>query len=76
MQGQKFIFRWAPLGCALSLLLTGCAPSTGTVTGTVKLDGKPLPTGTVTFIGSDNRPYVATISENGTYKIEKIHRDL
>jgi hypothetical protein len=43
-----------PLACCLalaSLLLAGCGKNqtTGTITGVVKVDGKPLPQGRVTF---------------------------
>jgi hypothetical protein len=51
--------RWFSLGCTLALFcsltsLTGCSGSKDkpvSVSGTVDLDGKPLPEGTVTLVG-------------------------
>jgi hypothetical protein len=64
------------LMCALglgTLFLGGCGggPPTGTVSGTVTLDGQPLKTGTVTFVTSENRQYHGTIQE-GAYRVEKV----
>jgi hypothetical protein len=49
----------------------GCAQSNATVSGTVKLDGKPLPGGIVTFfpVQPGGFPASAQISEQGHYEI-------
>lgn len=59
------------VGSLLSLLATGCGSgySLGTVTGTVTLDGKPLPQATVTFSRGKGRTSVGTTDEQGRYKL-------
>lgn len=52
--------------------IVGCAPAgpeMGDVTGTVTFKGKPLPTGTITFVPeTDGQPSAfAEIQEDGTY---------
>ena len=54
--------------------LTGCGqdtgPALGNVTGTVTLDGKPLPEASVTFYPADDgRPSQGTTDENGKYTL-------
>lgn len=50
------------------LLLAGCGPRAGTVTGKVTLDGKPLAGGMITFHGKSGAgDTTAEISEDGTY---------
>jgi hypothetical protein len=59
-----------PLVRALILLsAAGCGPGQGHVSGTVLLDGKPLPGGIVTFVPSNNRFGVVTVEldETGNY---------
>jgi hypothetical protein len=46
-------------------------PKLATVKGTVKLDGKPLGEGYVTFISADGRRYSANILKNGTFWFSK-----
>jgi hypothetical protein len=46
---------------------TGCGSGTAEVTGTVRYNGKPLPSGTVQFLGSDGVPHSAPIQADGTY---------
>jgi hypothetical protein len=64
--------RWLmPLGLAL---LVGCGgPRKGTVTGEVKVDGKPLATGFIVFTNTEGKtePVTAPI-ENGRYQVETI----
>jgi hypothetical protein len=52
--------RWFSLGCVFSALvfLGGCdsKPKTVTVSGTVNLDGKPLPEGEVTLVNAAGLP--------------------
>jgi hypothetical protein len=48
--------------------ISGCGGrTTATVTGTVTLDGKPVPAGTVSFFASDQDPVSVPISSDGTY---------
>ncbi|MCZ2342783.1 MAG: carboxypeptidase-like regulatory domain-containing protein [Bacteroidales bacterium] len=47
----------------------GFGDSTGTLAGQVTSGGKPVLWGTVTVIGSDNRPRTATIRPDGTYEV-------
>ena len=49
--------------------LTGCGAGTAEVTGTVRYNGKPLPSGTVQFLGSDGVPHSAPIQADGTYTV-------
>lgn len=54
--------------------LTGCGqdtgPALGDVTGTVTLDGKPLPEASVTFYPADDgRPSQGTTDETGKYTL-------
>lgn len=63
----------------VSLLATGCGhradmPPTARVTGTVTLDGRPLPRGTVQFVpdsskGTSGPSGVGSIGEDGQYEI-------
>jgi hypothetical protein len=54
---------------AFSLALSGCGKNTATVTGTVRYQGEPLPSGTILFYGSDGQPVVGGI-EDGKYKVD------
>ena len=57
------------VGCAY---VTGCAPSgpeTADVTGTVLLDGEPVPHASVTFYPTAGRPSYGTADENGVYQL-------
>ncbi len=54
----------AALLCAV---LTGCGPALSEVSGIVRYNGKPLPSGTVQFLGADGIPYAAPIRPEGTY---------
>lgn len=73
--------RWI-LALAVALTLTsGCARTkervkswSGDVQGRVRLDGKPMPGGTITFLpdqsaGDEIRPGVGRIDRDGTYRI-------
>lgn len=66
--------RVAGLTLALPLLLltAGCS-SNGSVSGTVTFDGKPMPGGTVTFVGEGGGGGSAQINaKDGTYEITKL----
>lgn len=60
----------------LLVTLIGCGgdsdlPDLGSVTGTVTLDGKPLPNATVEFTPVDGgRPSVAVTEDDGEYELE------
>jgi hypothetical protein len=55
---------------AALLTLTGCT-RTGTVTGSVTLDGQPVLYGQVAFTGADGKAVSALIS-NGKFTLEKV----
>lgn len=52
----------------LALVPLGCGRSTGTVTGTVSLDGKALPAGQISFIPSSG-PAVSAQIKDGAYTV-------
>jgi hypothetical protein len=58
------------LTVCLALLLAGCG-SKGTISGMVTYQGKPIPSGNVTFFPANGAPVVATISD-GKYTAEKV----
>ena len=67
----------ARLGYGLALLallaLTGCGGTkTGMVSGTVTLDGKPVPTATVSFIAADGKAYTGISGDDGAYTVDKV----
>ena len=57
----------------LLAFVAGCSRSapTGDVSGVVRFDGNPLPSGTVAFVGEDGRSKSAMIQGDGTYHISK-----
>src|SRR4051794_24814243 len=62
----------APLAAAfISVTLAGCGHSgeleTATVSGVVRLDGKPITTGTVTFVPQHGRAATGSIRNDGTF---------
>ena|SRR3990170_2915625 len=71
--------RWCLLVGFVSVAAAGCGhradlPPTAKVSGTVRLDGQPLPRGTVQFVpdaakGTEGPPGVGYIEENGDYEI-------
>jgi hypothetical protein len=54
------------------LALTGCERGRGDVSGTVTLDGKPLPGGMVTFVADNGQAEAARIGEDGKYTVTNI----
>jgi hypothetical protein len=50
--------------------LTGCGSSTGEVNGTVRYNGKPLPSGTIQFLGQDGIPRDGRIQPDGTFSVQ------
>lgn len=44
----------------------------GDVSGIISMNGKPVVSGTVTFIGADGNTKTATITESGAYKVQGV----
>jgi len=67
-------------GCLVCLVLTGCGggpdlPPVAPVSGSVSIDGKPLPRGTVQFVpdaskGTNGAPAVGNINATGRYTLK------
>jgi hypothetical protein len=53
----------------LGLALAGCGPGWSEVSGTVRCDGKPLPFGTIQFLGPDGIPRASAIGADGTFSV-------
>jgi hypothetical protein len=63
-----------PLALLLVVVLSGCGASVARVSGKVTYQGKDLTSGTVNFIGPDNKvaPDSAIIQPDGTYTAGKV----
>jgi hypothetical protein len=59
--------RAALLALLLGASIAGCGTGTGEVRGTVRYNGKPLPFGTIQFLGADGIPHAAPIGPDGTF---------
>jgi hypothetical protein len=57
---------------ASGLLLTGCGPSAGSLSGKVTYKGKELTSGTVLLLGSDGIPRSAPIGHDGSYRFDGV----
>jgi hypothetical protein len=69
--------RWAARVAALfaavgGLLTTGCGAPNGNVTGRVTHKGKPLTSGTVTFLTAGNKVFTSQIASDGSYTVLKL----
>jgi hypothetical protein len=64
-------FRWTLAMSALVLCgsLAGCGSGSGEVSGTVRFNGKPLPFGTIQFLGQDGIPCSGAIQSDGTFSV-------
>jgi hypothetical protein len=62
--------RSAVLALLLCVLLAGCGSGRGQVSGTVRCGGKPLPFGTIQFLGPDGIPRAGQIQPDGTFSVE------
>lgn len=71
----SFVRKIVGYACAL-VLICGCGssgPETGEVKGIVRLDGKPLATGIVTFTPLGGRSATGFIKSDGTYRLTTYH---
>ena len=57
---------------ALLLSLAGCGRGWGQVSGTVRYQGKPLPTGTITFYDEANQAVSSAVDADGKYAVPKV----
>jgi hypothetical protein len=65
--------RPCPLGVLiLTVLIAGCGPQFGDVSGTVKFKGEPLKTGTISFYDQANKVQSSPIGPDGTYSVSKV----
>ena len=74
MKGNKLAFKRVYLVgivCALATL-GGCGKKSGTISGKVTFEGKPLQFGSVIFVAADGKTTTAGIAKDGTYTSEKI----
>jgi hypothetical protein len=57
-----------------ALAAPGCGTDgdVGQVTGKVRFHGRPVPSGTVTFIGADGNAVYSKIASDGTYRIARV----
>lgn len=63
---------FCPLLVLAALGVAGCGGGSGSVSGKVVFNGTTLKGGTISFIDSDDHGYNSPISEDGTYKIDKV----
>jgi hypothetical protein len=60
----------AALLALLSCAVAGCGSGFAEVSGTVSCDGKPLPFGTIQFLGQDGVPRAADVRPDGTFSVQ------
>jgi len=58
--------------CALTTACGRGGPDVYAVSGTVRYDGQPVDGGTVTFVPDDGRPISASLSSDGSYRLEAV----
>jgi hypothetical protein len=56
----------------IAMLAIGCKLRNGNVSGTVKFDGKPLTSGTVTFFDEKNQALASSINPDGSFSISSV----
>src|SRR5437870_4755063 len=68
-----FVAGWLPLSGCLLLVFCGCSPSEPSVSGTVFVDGTPLPMGSITFVPMEGTlgPGGGSAIDEGKYRIDK-----
>ena len=59
----------AGLALLLCVSMTGCGAGLGEVSGTVRCNGKPLPFGTIQFLGADGIPRAGQVRTDGTFAV-------
>lgn len=59
---------------ALLVVLAGCGPSTGTVSGTVTVNGQPATSGIISFVPADGKtaPVTVEIQSGGQYSAQAV----
>ena len=79
MRTDEIIRRWRPgrLAAALAVMLaSGCAGESGPprlpVSGKVTLDGKPLPSGTITFLPTGKGEAASGPIADGSFAVEPV----
>ena len=60
----------AALPAVLLCAAAGCGPGQGEISGVVRYNGEPLPSGTIQFLGPDGIPPAAKIRPDGTYSVQ------
>jgi hypothetical protein len=53
-------------------MISGCGVPKGNVSGKVTYQGKPLPSGTIVFLGPDDRPVNSSIGGDGSYQVQGV----
>lgn len=63
---------------AVVLVAAGCGggPGQAEVSGTVRFEGRPLASGTVTFVGADGAKSHSGIGPNGEYRVQGVARGM
>jgi hypothetical protein len=57
---------------ACGTLVAGCSKPVGSVSGTVRYKGSPVPGGRIAFLASDGRQHGADIGEDGSYTVADV----
>ena len=70
MTKLRLLFGVGALAVVGAAILAGCG-RTGSVTGTVTLDGVPLKDGRIAFVTEDDKDYTSGIKD-GAYKVEGV----
>ena len=63
---------WAGLVVLAGLALVGCGAGKAPVSGSVTYKGKALPSGVVSFVGSDNQVASGHIGADGSYSVPAV----
>jgi hypothetical protein len=69
VQGRGWLSLAGPCALLVPVVVAGCGPGEGKVSGQVLFKGNPLPGGTVTFSPVDTKykPATGPIDENGRF---------
>src|SRR5262245_18157656 len=66
MKGKR-LSGWVLAGVFLGAL--GCKGSVSELSGTVRVKGEPLPSGTLTFTGADGKKAYSALGSDGRYSV-------